>query len=59
MEQTVLKQQKELEELKEDVSNVYQYKNEIQRQFNQRHVEMDINLKKQMALNETLQHVLE
>jgi hypothetical protein len=29
MEQTLLKQQKELEEFKEDVGNVYQSKNEI------------------------------
>jgi hypothetical protein len=31
MEWTFLKQRKELEELKEDIGNVYQSKNEIQR----------------------------
>ncbi len=32
MEQTLLEQQKELEELKVDIDNVYQIKNEVQRQ---------------------------
>jgi hypothetical protein len=32
MEQILLKQQKELEELRMDIGNVYQAKNEIQRQ---------------------------
>jgi len=31
MEQIFLKQQKELEELREDIGNVYQSKNEIQK----------------------------
>jgi hypothetical protein len=31
MEQTFLKQQKELEELKVDIGNIYQAKNDIQR----------------------------
>jgi hypothetical protein len=33
MEQTLLKQQKELEELTVDIGNVSQTKNEVQRQF--------------------------
>ncbi len=41
MEQTFLKQQKELEELKEDIGNEYQSKNEIQMQFDQRQAKMD------------------
>ncbi len=36
MEQTLLEQQKELEELKVDIDNVYQIKNEVQRQADQR-----------------------
>jgi methionine salvage enolase-phosphatase E1 len=36
MEHTFLNQHKELEELKMDISNVYQAKNDIQRQFYQR-----------------------
>ncbi len=36
MEQTFLKQQKELKELKVNIGNVYQAKNELQRQFDQR-----------------------
>jgi hypothetical protein len=37
MEQILLKQKKELEELKVDIGNVYQAKNDIQRQCDQRH----------------------
>ncbi len=37
MEWTLLKQQKELEELIVDIGNVYQANNEVQRQFDQRH----------------------
>ncbi len=59
MEQMLLKQLKELEKLREDIGNVYQSKNKIQRQFEQRQVEMDKNFQKQMAFNERLQHVLE
>ncbi len=33
MEHILLNQQKELEELKKDIGDVYQFKNEIQRQF--------------------------
>ncbi len=40
MEQTLLKHQ-ELEELKVDIGNAYQTKNEVQRQFNQRQAKMD------------------
>ncbi len=32
MEQTFLKQQKELEELRRDIGNVYRFNNKIQRQ---------------------------
>ncbi len=59
MEQSFLKKQKELEELKEDIGNVCQSKNEIQRQSKQRQVKMDRNLQMQMVANERLQHVLE
>ncbi len=59
MEQILLKQQKELEKLREDIGNVYQSKNKIQRQFEQRQTEMDKNFKKKMAFNERLQHVFE
>lgn len=37
MEQTLLKQQRELEDFRMEVGNVYQAKNEIQRQVDQRH----------------------
>jgi chromosome segregation ATPase len=37
MEWTLLKQQKELEELIVDIGNVYQANSEVQRQFDQRH----------------------
>ncbi len=33
MEQTILKQQNELRDLKMDIGNVYQSKNELQRQY--------------------------
>jgi uncharacterized membrane protein len=33
MEQTFLKQQKELDELRVDIGNVYQSKKELQKQF--------------------------
>jgi uncharacterized membrane protein len=46
MEQTFLKKQKELEELKVDIGNVYQAKNDIQRQYDQNHAQMDKNLQK-------------
>ncbi len=45
MEQTFLKQQKELE-FKVNNVNAYQANNEILRQFNQRHAQMDRNLQK-------------
>ncbi len=57
MEQTFLKQQKELE-FKVDNVNAYQANNDIQRQFNQRHAQMDRNLQKQKAFNEKLQKLL-
>jgi hypothetical protein len=44
MEEIFLKQQKEWEKFKVDIGNVYQSKNDIQRQFDQRQVEMDQNL---------------
>ncbi len=37
MEETFLKQQKEVEELRVDNANAYQVKNEIQKQVDQRH----------------------
>ncbi len=54
MEQTLLKQQKELEELRMEVGNVYQTKNDIKRQVYLKHAQMDINLQKQMTFNEEL-----
>ncbi len=42
-----------------DNANAYQTKNEIQRQADQRHAQMDRNLQKQMAFNETLNKLLE
>ncbi len=59
MEETFLKQQKEVEELRVDNANAYQAKNEIQNQVDQRHAQMDRNLKKQMAFNEKLNKLLE
>ncbi len=41
MGETLLKQQKEVEELKVDNDNAYQANNEIQRQVDQRHAQMD------------------
>ncbi len=59
MEETFLKRQKEVEELKVDNANAYQTKNEVQRQVNQSHAQMDTNLQKQMAFNEKLKNLLE
>jgi succinylglutamate desuccinylase len=59
MEEIILKQQKEVEELRVDNANAYQVKNEIQRQADQRHAQMDRNLQKQMAFNEKLDKLLE
>ncbi len=59
MEETFLKQQKEVEELKVDNAITYQTKNEIQRQADQRHAHMDSNLQKQMAFDEKLNKLLE
>jgi hypothetical protein len=44
MEQILLKQQKELEELEVDIGNVYQTKNEVQRQSIHRQAKMDKSL---------------
>jgi hypothetical protein len=59
MEEILLKQQKEVEELGVDNANAYQVKNEIQRQVDHRHAQMDRNLHKQMAFNEKLYKLLE
>ncbi len=59
MEQILLKQQKELEELTMDISNVQQAKNEVQRQSNQKQAKMDKKLQRHMAFNEKLQKLLE
>ncbi len=59
MEQTFWKQQKELEDLKMEVGNVYQAKSEIQRQAYRRHAHMDKKLHKRMAFNEKLHKFLE
>jgi hypothetical protein len=59
MEETFFKQHKEVEELKVDNANAYQAKNGIQKQVNQRHAQMDINLQKHMAFNEKLNKLLE
>ncbi len=57
--ETPLKQQKELEEFKVDNANAYQVKNEVQKQVDQRHAQMDRNLQKWMAFNEKLNKLLE
>ncbi len=41
-----------------DNANAYQVKNEIQRQAEQRHAQMDKTLQKQMAFNEKLNNLL-
>jgi len=41
-----------------DNVNAYQAKNEIQRQANQRHAQMDRNLQKQLVFNEKLNELL-
>jgi hypothetical protein len=41
MEEILLKQQKEVEELRTDNANAHQVKNEIQRQADQRHAQME------------------
>ncbi len=41
-----------------DNVNAYQAKNEIQRQANQRHAQMDRNLQKQLVFNEKLNKLL-
>ncbi len=59
MEETFLKQQKEVEELRVDNANAYQAKNEVQRQADKTHAHVDKNSKKQMAFNEKLNKLLE
>ncbi len=59
MEETLLKQQKEVEELEVDNANTYQVKSEIQMQADQGHAQMDRNLQNQMAFNEKLNKLLE
>ncbi len=59
IEETFLKQQKEMEELKVDNANAYQVKNEVQRQASHRHAQMDRNLQKQMAFNEKQNKLLD
>ncbi len=59
MDETILKKQKEVEEFKMDNATTYQAKNEIQRQVDQSHAQMDKNLKKQMAFNKKLNKLLE
>ncbi len=59
MEETLLKQQKEVEEFKVDNANAYQTNNEIQRQVDHRHAQMDRNLQKQMVFNEKLNKLME
>jgi hypothetical protein len=46
MKETFLKQWKEVEELIVDDANAYQVENEIQRQVDQRHAQMDKILQK-------------
>ncbi len=58
MEETFLKQQKEVEELRVDNANAYQVNNDIQKQSNQRHAQMEKNLQRQMAFNEKLNKLL-
>jgi hypothetical protein len=42
-----------------EVRNVYQAKNEIQRQADKKHAHMDKKIQKQMAFNEKLNKLLE
>ncbi len=58
IEEIILKQQKEVEKFRVDNANAYQVKKEIQKQANQRHAQMDINLQKQIAFNEKLNKLL-
>ncbi len=53
-----MKQQKEVEKLRVDNANAYQVKNEIQKQADQRHAQMDKKLQKQIAFNEKLNKLL-
>ncbi len=59
IEETLLKQQMEVEELKVNNANAYQAKNEIQKQVDQKYAKMDRNLHKQLAFNEKLNRLLE
>jgi len=58
MKEIILKQQKEVEELKVDNAHAYQIKNEIQRQVDHMHAQMDSNLQKQITFNEKLNKLL-
>jgi len=58
MKEILLKQQKEVEELKVDNAHAYQIKNEIQRQVDHMHAQMDSNLQKQITFNEKLNKLL-
>jgi hypothetical protein len=48
-----------VEEFKVDNANAYQTNNEIQRQVDHRHAQMDRNLQKQMVFNEKLNKLME
>jgi hypothetical protein len=47
-----------VEELRVDNANAYQVNNDIQKQSNQRHAQMEKNLQRQMAFNEKLNKLL-
>ncbi len=51
-------EEKEVEELKVDNANAYQAKNEVQREVDQKHAQMGINLQKWMTFNEKLNKLL-
>jgi hypothetical protein len=53
MEEILLKQHKEVGELRVDNANAYQINNEIQRQADQRHAQMAFNEKLNNLLKET------
>jgi len=58
MEETLLKQRKELQKLTMENANAYRIKNEIQMQVDQRHAQMAKNFQKKMAFNEKLNKLL-
>ncbi len=59
MEETLLKQRKELQKLTMENANAYRIKNEIQMQVDQRHAQMAKKFQKKTTFNEKLNKLLE